>query len=141
MAPRRRRQQPHLPDSSAGDDCNKYGMVAGINVRLSLFPPCCYIADMDSRQVGDADLQMQYDMALDSPSVVQPSGAASGTPGASSSVGGPSPRSMAAMAIGIVVGIVLAAAFIWWWWWWHTRSAAGRGRRRQDAGSGFLQGR
>ncbi|EHA46143.1 hypothetical protein MGG_12584 [Pyricularia oryzae 70-15] len=52
-----------LPDSnavffysSAGDDCNRYAMVAGINIM-------------------EDQLQMQHDMALDSPSVVQPSSA------------------------------------------------------------------
>ncbi|TLD22381.1 hypothetical protein PspLS_07963 [Pyricularia sp. CBS 133598] len=52
-----------LPDSnavffysSAGDDCNRYAMVGGINVM-------------------EDQLQMQHDMALDSPSVVQPSAA------------------------------------------------------------------
>ncbi|KLU82921.1 hypothetical protein MAPG_01988 [Magnaporthiopsis poae ATCC 64411] len=76
--------------SSGPDDCNRYGMVGGINV-------------------DPGELQMQHDMAVDSPAVVQPTVASSpnggpsgpGTPTSSE----PSPPPSSGVAPGVITGM------------------------------------
>ncbi|KAK3330493.1 hypothetical protein B0H66DRAFT_598031 [Apodospora peruviana] len=108
--------------SSVGNDCNKYGMVGGINVNNTLF-------------------EMQYNMALDSPSVGQPSAAhdhmtmtssstsfstthpsttsQTSTPTAAapvqSSSNGLGGGAIAGVVIGAVAGIALIAALFYWY--------------------------
>ncbi|TLD07437.1 hypothetical protein PgNI_10523 [Pyricularia grisea] len=95
-----------LPDSnaiffysSAGDDCNRYAMVGGINVM-------------------EDQLQMQRDMALDSPSVVQPIAASHPTidnvpsTSASSDPQAAQPEMPIAVIVGAVLGGVAFLAII-----------------------------
>ncbi|KAL8386951.1 hypothetical protein RB595_010273 [Gaeumannomyces hyphopodioides] len=86
--------------SSGPDDCNRYGMVGGINV-------------------DPGELQMQHDMAVDSPAVVQPTVASSPNGGPSSSGSSPEPLPPSPSSgvppgaiAGIAVGVFAALALL-----------------------------
>lgn len=144
--------------SSAGDDCDHYGMVGVINVsENSTGPPrqstIYSLITLSAHQGNQTILEMQYDMALDSPGVVQPSAAfsaartaisetasapsssptTSSQPAAQATVVVLSPSLSQGSTAGIIIGCIVAVALIGaGFYWCGRRHSSGGGSKHSS---------